>query len=139
MLYFNVFKEMYLSNLRQVKKVPVNNTLLFERSTIYTQCGNEILEGDKVFVDTTGIYHKDTKTIEILMLDESNLDIGMYHFGCIVDDPDDVKKEKGIYFERMCSKCVHKDLTYDGKPCNLCKFNEFTIDRTRAKDFYERR
>ncbi len=71
MLYFNVFKEMYLSNLRQIKKVPVNNTLLFERYTIYTQCGNEILEGDKVFVDTTGIYHKDTKTIEILMLDES--------------------------------------------------------------------
>lgn len=125
-------KELAISNLMTVDKLPLYNTLKFTDSNICTQCNKEILDGDKVFVDGVGIYLKDIETIEF-----PNNDISMYHFDCIVVDPVDIKKENGIYFEVKCSKCVHKDVTYDGKPCNLCKFNEYTTDRIRAKSFYE--
>ncbi len=45
---------------------------------ICSQCEKPIKEGDKIFVDADGIYHKNKQMIEIG-------ELNIYHYNCIVE------------------------------------------------------
>ena len=54
----------------------VNGSYWLEASgidNIYSQCDRPIKDGDKIFIDADGIYHKNKKMIEV------------YHYNCIVE------------------------------------------------------
>lgn len=61
------------------KDVNGNYWLTFEgEDDVCSQCDKPIKEGDKIFVDAEGIYHKNKNMIEIS-------DVSIYHYNCIVE------------------------------------------------------
>jgi len=62
-----------------------------EDDDICSQCEKPIKDGDKIFVDADGVYHKNKSMIEIG-------DVNIYHYDCIIEgNPKDSEPKREDY------------------------------------------